>query len=122
MVPFCFSTIFAALENRFDSFMPSDRAVLSDWRRKLRIFGLILGEMDSFSESKQASGNGVDLQTILIAEILESKDEIEDDEELRAYVEKKREDRSRKDLRMGDAMTLEVTQKTGKSGISVSSI
>lgn len=70
-------------------------------------------EMDSFSESKQASGNGVDLQTILIAEIFESKNEIEDDEELRAYV---REDRSRKDLRMGDAMTLESNTEDWKVG------
>lgn len=70
-------------------------------------------EMDSFSESKQASGNGVDLQTILIAEIFESKNEIEDDEELRAYV---REDRSRKDLRMGDAMTLESNTENWKVG------
>lgn len=73
-------------------------------------------EMDSFSESKQASGNGVDLQTILIAEIFESKNEIEDDEELRAYVNEKREDRSRKDLRMGDAMTLESNTEDWKVG------
>jgi len=57
-----------APERRSVSFPASERAVWRVWRRKERMLGLMLMEMDSFKEVKHASGYGVFLQK-LVAEV-----------------------------------------------------
>ena len=71
------------------------------------MFGLMFMEMESFNELKQASGNGLLLQKVLIVERWASREVVED--VLRAHVEvmKKEEMSRRKSFGMEKAMRVE---------------
>lgn len=64
MVPFCFSTTMLAPEKSEVSFPASEIAVWRLWSRKLRMLGEMLTDIESFRESRQASGCGVALQKV----------------------------------------------------------
>lgn len=72
MVPFCFSMILPSVfDKKGNSLTPSLMANWRDWRTTLT---LMFMEIDSFKESKQTSGYGVDLQTDLIREAESGED------------------------------------------------
>lgn len=89
------------------SFSASDSACWRVWIKKLRMFGLMPMETESFKESKQASGYGVVLQKLFMEERLESREAEEDEEELRANVEEKKIERRRRERVLEEAMRVD---------------
>lgn len=97
-----------------ETFPASESAVWRDRRRKLSMLGFMPMEMESFCESRQTSGYGVESHTARTEDRWASREAVEE-EELRAHdvlgKKKKRTtvERSRNGFRMGEVTNVAVT-------------